>query len=105
MNENDLTLLLTRIKRQDMLSLSEELSKLRGETDITDHARDILPLAERETLTEVNVTLNGKRARIVGTRMRFPKVATLDVGTPGIEFSWETVKHIVENKGGAFKTP
>lgn len=54
---------------------------------------------ERRTLGDAIVMLDGKRARITGFRLPF---AQIQGGGESVEFSWETVAHIVTNSGGEF---
>lgn len=49
-----------------------------------------------------NITLNGERARVVGWRCDFAVVAVIPEGMKA-EFAWQTVKHIIDNRGGAFQ--
>lgn len=58
-------------------------------------------LEARRALCEAKVTLNGKRAKIMGARKQFATVAQFDTGLSA-EWSWEAVARIVAN-GGNFK--
>lgn len=57
---------------------------------------------ERLALTQTPVTLNGKRAIIMGARNRFATVAQTDSGL-SCEWAWPTVARIVHNKEGRFE--
>lgn len=50
-----------------------------------------------------NVTLDGKRAGIRGCNNPYATVCQLPSGL-AVEFAWETVKYVVENKQGKFKS-
>jgi hypothetical protein len=56
-------------------------------------------IAERHR--DVPCTLNGKPAKIMGWKLDFATVGTLD-GTLAYEWAWETVDRIMSN-GGNFK--
>lgn len=58
---------------------------------------------DRYALIASQVTLDDKPAMIVGLRLDFPLVVTLD-GKHRVEFSWKAVQHVVENKQGKFKS-
>ena len=49
------------------------------------------------------VTLDGKPAGIRGFNNPYATVCQLPTGL-SYEYAWETVKHIVETKNGAFKS-
>lgn len=57
---------------------------------------------ERHRLCSASVTLDGKRAKLVGVRADVAVVVTLD-GTCSAEWSWRSAAHVVEN-GGGFRT-
>ena len=73
--------------------------------------RVTLPIEERRRIVEETdvVTLNGRRAKIVGWTLDFAKVVCLPSGAKDnqgpleAEFAWPTVKHILENRNGEFK--
>jgi hypothetical protein len=60
--------------------------------------------AEREDLMTKPVTLNGRPAIISGRLSPFAVVRTND-GDRGYvgEWSWHSVRHVIENNAGAFK--
>lgn len=66
-------------------------------------ARDLdgATLDARRALVDIRVTLDGAPAAIMGARNAFATVRTLD-GRTSAEWSWETVRRIVDN-GGAFR--
>lgn len=53
--------------------------------------------------TQENITLNGFPARIAGWKNDFATIHELHPGTISAEFSWLTVEHIIDTKGGAFR--
>lgn len=57
---------------------------------------------EKYALTQVNVTLNGRPARISGYKHEFARVYDIET-LATFEWSWDAVERIVEN-GGHFKT-
>jgi len=59
--------------------------------------------AERQSLTETRVTLDGKPAIILGARRDYATVAQIPDGL-SYEWCWETVKRVVETKNGEFKS-
>ncbi|HEX2242599.1 MAG TPA: hypothetical protein VHK27_04995 [Gammaproteobacteria bacterium] len=58
-------------------------------------------LSERQRLTQIPVTLDGKPARVTGYRNEF---ATVRNQQYGVEFAWATVAHIIANRGGKFES-
>ena len=56
----------------------------------------------RRDLVSRKVTLNGEPAAVCGVKMDFPRVVQIKSGM-GVEFSWPTVQHIIENRNGEFK--
>jgi len=58
---------------------------------------------QKRELAETPVTLNGLPAQIVGVKLDFAKVRTLDPYGPEIEYAWPTVARIVAS-GGKFIT-
>jgi hypothetical protein len=48
--------------------------------------------------------LNGELAQIVGRRLDFAIVRTLDPHGPSHEWSWETVEHVMTRLEGKFRT-
>ena len=62
-----------------------------------------LTLDERRPLLHATVTLNGQAARISGLRNDYATVTDQATGL-GAEWAWPTVRHIIENKGGAFQS-
>ena len=56
---------------------------------------------EKEQWIGKIVTLNGKPARIMGRKLTYPHVATLDM-TLDVVFSWQAVKRIILNNNGNF---
>lgn len=56
-----------------------------------------------EAIDYKGATLNGNRAKVSGAMNRFATVTDLTTGLSA-EWSWETVGHIIANKGGAFKS-
>ena len=56
---------------------------------------------EKEAWIGKMVTLNGKPARIMGRKLTYPHVATLDM-TRDVVFSWQAVKRIILNNNGNF---
>jgi hypothetical protein len=63
--------------------------------------RVVIDRDERLALVAHKVTLNGVPAAICGTSLDFPRVVQLKSGM-GVEFSWPTVRHIIENRNGEF---
>lgn len=67
----------------------------------------IMPLSteEKAALCEAKVTINGLRARISGYALSWAKVTVTEGPFKGAsaEWSWHTVKHVVENCNGEFK--
>jgi len=60
-------------------------------------------LRRRRKFGEVDVTLNGRPARVVGYRNKFATVWTMDGLTPQeANFSWAAVKHVIETNAGGF---
>lgn len=59
-------------------------------------------VAQRRTLGDTRVTLDGKPARITGFRMAF---ATIQSNEQDVEFSWESVAHVVACGGNFFSNP
>jgi hypothetical protein len=57
--------------------------------------------AKRRELIEHDVTLNGERATVKGVYLDFPRVVQIKSGM-GVEFSWPTVQHVIENCDGKF---
>lgn len=57
---------------------------------------------QRRELCEAEVTLDGRRARVIGYANPFATVATLPDG-PRVEFAWSTVARIIE-RGGEFRS-
>ena len=51
----------------------------------------------------VRVTLDGKPAQVVGLRLPFATVRTLDPDVPSYEWAWATAARIVDN-GGSFRS-
>ena len=67
-----------------------------GKTDMTEEEkRDLIQKAHG-----MHITLDGKPAQIGGAKKDFATVH----GEGEAEFAWETAKHILEDKGGHFKT-
>lgn len=60
-------------------------------------------LDSRRVLCEIEVTLDGRPAVIGGVRNQFATVATLD-GTRSHQWSWESVRRVIRNKGGRFES-
>lgn len=61
-----------------------------------------LTYEERWELTQQRVTLNGEPAAIMGARLPFAKVASLDPEGPSAEWAWDTVESVVKS-GGDFQ--
>lgn len=60
--------------------------------------------AEREELMAKPVTLNGRPALISGRLAPFAMVRTNDGNRAYVgEWAWATVRHVIEESGGAFK--
>ena len=57
----------------------------------------------RKKFASQPVTLDGKPARIMGTRFKFAVVAEDHVGGRSFQWSWPAVKRVID-KGGAFST-
>ncbi len=57
--------------------------------------------SEKNRLVDTDVTLDGKRARIVGRLNEFATVTDYD---RHFDWAWDTVKNIVDNKQGKFKS-
>jgi hypothetical protein len=62
----------------------------------------IITTEQKYELIAARVTLDGKPAKISGTRQQFATVATIDPNGPAVEFSWPAVARIVAT-GGKFK--
>lgn len=60
-----------------------------------------LTLMERRALCDAHVTLNGKRAVVMGWKRPFATVAAIPNGEH-YEWAWETVANIVANFEGRF---
>lgn len=64
-----------------------------------------IPLEERYRLmADPRVTLDGRPACILGAKLDFAHVATLDPDGPDFEFAWPTVKNIIENNNARFNS-
>lgn len=63
---------------------------------------DAVPLDERRELCAADVTLDGRPARIAGSRNDFATVRVRATGL-GAEWSWPTVRRVVAN-GGEFRS-
>lgn len=61
-----------------------------------------LSIPQRIELEKHEITLNGQPARIGGILNDFATIGYMNGGMSA-EFAWPTVKHIIENKNGAFK--
>jgi len=48
------------------------------------------------------VTLDGKRAQIIGWSNDFATVTQLPDGKVSAEFAWTTVEHVIKNSNGEF---
>jgi len=59
-------------------------------------------LDQRRDLCSIDVTLDGKPARIAGAKLPFAIVREAQ-STKSVEFAWETVVRIIAN-GGAFRS-
>lgn len=59
-------------------------------------------MIDRTALAQERVTLNGKPAKIVGTRNEYPRVVIIATGE-GYEWSWEACARVVAN-GGRFES-
>ena len=74
---------------------------------MTEKAKNV-PKAEADwrysvvTDPNANYSLDGFKAKIYGYRLAFAHVARADGKGGVVEFSWPTVRHIIENKGGKF---
>ena len=53
---------------------------------------------EKDSLMGIDCILDGERARIYGRLNKFATVAQVD-GPLALEWSWETVKKIMDNDG------
>ena len=56
-----------------------------------------------ELVMKEGITLDGKRAGIRGCNNPYATVCQIPTGL-SYEYAWETVKYVVENKNGAFKS-
>ena len=56
-----------------------------------------------ELVMKEGITLDGKHAGIRGCNNPYATVCQIPIGL-SCEYAWETVKHVVENKKGAFKS-
>lgn len=54
-------------------------------------------------MRDEGITLDGKRAGIRGCNNPYATVCQLPAGL-AVEFTWETVKYVVENKNGKFRS-
>ena len=68
-----------------------------------DNMSNAISTDEKYTLIGSEVTLNGKPAKVSGRLQRFAMVRCLD-GSEGYEYAWPTVKNIVLNKQGNFRS-
>lgn len=60
-----------------------------------------MPIEDRRVLAENDVTLNGKRARIVGINNDFATVVQLPDGLRA-DYAWVTVERVIEHSNGEF---
>lgn len=61
-------------------------------------------MTTRQELADAEVTLDGQRAKILGTSNDFATVRSLEDHARSGEWSWETVERIIAVNGGAFST-
>lgn len=62
-----------------------------------------MPLEQKIELCEAKVTLNGEPAKVSGYKNDFATITQIKSGLSA-EWSWQTVEHIIKNKGGQFKS-
>lgn len=68
-------------------------------------ARDPLSMETRIELSKAPITLDGKRAQILGLGHDFATIRSVGAtGGEGYAYSWNTVARIVAYKGGHFKS-
>ncbi len=68
------------------------------------HLPDFPDREERTALVRTRgVTLNGRPARIAGISLDFPVVSYAD-GSGSVEYSWQAVRLVVNQRGAAFRT-
>jgi len=58
-------------------------------------------MINRDDIDDSCITLNGKPAKIIGKKEKFPQVVELH-GPLAVTFSWETIQRVIAN-GGHFK--
>lgn len=61
-------------------------------------------MEEKTRYISTPVTLNGKPAVIRGRLLSFGHVCYAKTTDAGVEFCWPTIKRIIEEKGGKFKS-
>ena len=61
-----------------------------------------VPTERRMELCSAIVTLDGKRAQIIGWSNDFATVTQLPDGKVSAEFAWTTVEHVIKNSNGEF---
>jgi hypothetical protein len=50
----------------------------------------------------MSITLDGEPALLCGRLCRFPVIARRDGKGGGVEYSWQAVANVLNNRGGAF---
>lgn len=63
---------------------------------------EIIPMSSRINLCESEVTVNGHRAKISGSKNKFATLHNLETGESS-EWSWNAVSRVV-SKGGSFQS-
>lgn len=58
----------------------------------------------RDRLMNAPITLDGRKAYLAGRCTQFPVVWDAEDMARQVPFAWPTVKRIIEEKGGAFKS-
>jgi len=59
---------------------------------------------QKDDLIYEKATLDGSPATIRGRLLKYAVVSRIYTPSHSVEFAWDTVAHIVANRGGAFKS-
>ena len=62
-----------------------------------------VPTERRIELCDAEVTLDGKRAKIIGWSQDFATITQLPDGKVNAEFAWATVERVIKHSNGDFK--
>jgi hypothetical protein len=66
-------------------------------------SKHYVPTERRMELVNEDVTLDGKRAKILGWSQDFATITQLPDGKVSAEFAWATVERVIKHSDGAFK--